>query len=615
MKMRPYQRDAVAAVFREWESVRSTLLVQPTGTGKTVCFAEVLRRAFPRRAMVLAHREELIFQAKRKIEGATGWRVDVEMGELRAESSDTCLFGGPQVVVSTIQTQTAGCNGKGRMTRFNPEQFGVLVIDEAHHGTANSYRRVLDYYMQNPALRVLGVTATPDRSDRTALGQIYDTVAKEYALPDAINDGWLVPIEQQMVHVAGLDFSKCRTTAGDLNGKDLAAVMEFEANLHAVVTPTLAIAGASRRAIVFASSVAHAERMAEVFNRHRAGCAKWICGETERDARRDVLKAFAAGDVQIVVNVGVLTEGFDCPDVELIVMARPTKSRSLYTQMAGRAIRPLDEIACLLNDLETPEERRAMIAASRKPSCLIVDFVGNSGKHKLISTLDILGGKASPSAVARALAKMRKAGGAMRVDKAIQAATVELSEEAERAIAKRRAQEKQAALDAEAAQRKNVTATVDWTTQKVNPFELWNIQPVKECARDKERALSDKQSAFLRKQGINPDGIPFGQAKQLLDELFRRLNTNSASLKQAALLKKHGMPVDISRTAATRLIDAIAANHWKAPADPAAIIAAANAEPLAPRRAFSAPVPVPVPVSQPFEPAAPDAGDGDDMPF
>lgn len=204
MNLRPYQAAASDAIFKEWQDNDSTLVVMPTGGGKTVLFADVIRRVFPRRALVIAHREELIFQARDKIQRVTGLSADVEMGEYRAEGG---LFEQARVVVSTIQTQCSGGDGGGRMSKFDPQRFGVLIIDEAHHATSPSYRRVIDYYRTNPALKVLGVTATPDRADEEALGQVFQSVAFDYEVLDAIHDGWLVPIEQQMVHVEGLDYS------------------------------------------------------------------------------------------------------------------------------------------------------------------------------------------------------------------------------------------------------------------------------------------------------------------------------------------------------------------------------------------------------------------------
>lgn len=557
MKLRPYQRAAEDAVYREWKTVRSTLAVLPTGTGKTVLFADVIRRSFPKRALVLAHREELIFQAKAKVEKMTGFRVDVEMGDARADLPTGCLFGGPQVIVSSIQTQTAGGDGLGRMSRFDPLMFGILIIDEAHHATADSYRRVLDYYGQNPNLCILGVTATPDRADETALGQIYESVAFDYEVLDAIRDGWLVPVEQQMVNVEGLDYSGIRTTAGDLNGADLAAVLEEEKALHGIVTPTLDIIG-DRRTLVFAASVAQAERLCEVFNRHRKGSAAWICGKTDKVERRKALLRFADNTVQIMVNVGVLTEGYDNPGVQVVVMARPTKSRSLYAQMAGRATRPLDEIASALNDIPGGDAklRCAMIAASKKPSCLIIDFAGNAGKHKLITSADILGGKASVDALQNVMDRARKSGKPTRMDEAIA--------EEEQAIR----QERQRKADAFAASnRERVTVKAKWNAQNVNPFDTFQIQPGQDRAWDQGKKLTDGQRNVLLKQKIDPDSIPYGQARQLLNELFRRWDAGLASFGQLKQLRKFDLPVDVTREAASQLIDAVAGNGWKRPSD------------------------------------------------
>ena len=541
MILRPYQSAASDAIFKEWQENDSTLVVMPTGGGKTVLFADVIRRVFPRRALVIAHREELIFQARDKIQRVTGLSADVEMGEYRAEGG---LFGQARVVVSTIQTQCSGGDGGGRMAKFDPQRFGVLIIDEAHHATSPSYRRVIDYYRTNPALKVLGVTATPDRADEAALGQVFQSVAFDYEVLDAIHDGWLVPIEQQMVHVEGLDYSSIRTTAGDLNGGDLAAVMEAEKNLQQMASASLAIIG-SRRALVFTASVKSAEMTAEIFNRHRPEMAAWVCGKTEREERRRVLAEFAAGKRQVVCNCGVLTEGFDDPGVEVILMGRPTKSRSLYSQMVGRSTRPLPGV---VDGPETAEARRAAIAASAKPSCLVVDFVGNAGKHKLVTSADILGGKVSEEAVELAVTRARKAGGPVKMAEALDEAEEELNEQ------KRLA---------EAARRARLVATARFTTQSVDPFDVLHIDPLKPRGWDATRQLTEKQRSLLAKQGINPDGISFSQGKQLIAEIFRRWDGKLCSFKQAKLLRRYGYNTDVSFAEASATIDALAKNKWQ----------------------------------------------------
>ncbi len=520
MNLWPYQLAAADAIFKEWQDNDSTLVVMPTGGGKTILFADVIRRVFPRRALVIAHREELIFQARDKIQRVTGLSADVEMGEYRADGG---LFGASRVVVSTIQTQCSGGDGGGRMSKFDPQRFGVLIIDEAHHATSPTYRRVIDYYRTNPALKVLGVTATPDRADEEALGQVFQSVAFDYEVLDAIHDGWLVPIEQQMVHVEGLDYSSIRTTAGDLNGGDLAAVMEAEKNLQQMASASLEIIqrlgahGVSRptlpRALVFTASVKAAEMMAEIFNRHRAGMASWVCGKTDREERRRVLADFAAGKLQVVCNCGVLTEGFDDPGVEVIIMGRPTKSRSLYSQMVGRSTRPLPGV---VDGPETADERRAAIAASAKPSCLVVDFVGNAGKHKLVTSADILGGKVSEEAVELAVMQARKAGGPVKMAEALDEAEAELQEQ------KRLA---------EAARRARLVATARFTTQSVDPFDVLHLDPVKPRGWDNVKQLTEKQRSLLAKQGINPDNLSFSQGKQLIAEIFRRWDGKLCSFK------------------------------------------------------------------------------------
>lgn len=537
MKLRDYQEEAAEGVFREWQEHTSALVVLPTGLGKTVLFADVIRRMHERgaRAMVLAHREELITQAADKIRRVTGLDAQIEMGEYHV----TPMFGVmPPVVVSTVQTHCAGGDGAGRMSKFDPADFGLVVIDEAHHATSGTYRRCLDWYGQNPDCKVLGVTATPDRADEAALGQVFESVAYEYGVLDAINNGWLVPIEQQMVTVGSLDFSNIRTTAGDLNQGDLAEVMESERNLQGVAVPTVEICG-ERRAIVFAATVEQAERLCEIINRYRPNKAAWVCGKTDKDDRRRMLADFKAGRLQYIVNVGVLTEGFDDAGVEVVVMARPTKSRALYAQMAGRGTRPAEEVAGMLGDVPTAAERCAMIRGSSKPSCLIVDFAGNAGRHKLCCSADILGGNVGDDVVAEVARRVRENGKPM-----------DMAEELAKVKAEVEARKKR-----EAATRAGLQARAQFLTTKIDPFDQWDLTPAQERGWDRNRHFSAKQSqVLLERIGVDPEKIPYRQGKQLLDEYFRRLQGGYASLKQAALLKRRGFTMPLRHDMAGRMI-------------------------------------------------------------
>jgi superfamily II DNA or RNA helicase len=548
--LRPYQLEALDGIHEQLEQSNSTLLVMATGVGKTIVFAQLAKKYMENgRIMVLAHREELVSQAVLKLLDITGCEADVEMGEYRANAYGAFRS---RLVVSTIQTQIAG-PGKGRMEKFNPDEFSLLVIDEAHHSAAKSYRRVIEYYRQNPSLKVLGVTATPDRADEKALGQIFESVAYDYGIRDGIDGGWLVPIGQQSVFVEGLDYSAIRTTAGDLNGKDLSHVLEFEENLHGIASPTLELCS-DKKTLVFAASLAQAERLNEILNRHKPGSAKWVHGGTPKEARRDLFAEYRAGTFQFLVNVGVATEGFDEPGIEAVVMARPTKSRSLYAQMVGRGTRPLPN---LIEDIDGPQARRAAIASSAKPSLEVIDFVGNAGRHKLISSADILGGRYNDAIVERAKrnAEKKSADAGMPVD------VIDELQRAEWQIER----EKREAAEAE--RRQHVKLKARFSTAKVNPFDIYNLQPWRERAWHKNRPPTDKQLAFLQRCGVDPSGLGFTHAQQLIKRIIDDRQKGGCTFKQAKVLTRYGYEVsELSFDEASALISGIAENGWKRPA-------------------------------------------------
>ncbi len=547
MHLRPYQIEAVDRVFAGWETSRSVLGVAATGTGKTIIFASIIAR-HPGRTMVIAHREELIFQAADKIKRVTGLDPDIEMAELRADESS--MYSRADVVISTIQTQTAGRNG-GRMTRFDPNDFGLLIIDEAHHSTASTYRRVIDHYRQNPELHVLGVTATPDRTDEQALGQIFDEVAFEYDIRFGIEDGWLVPITQRAVAVDNLDLSSVRTTAGDLNGAELARVMEYEQTLHEVAAPVIELTSDGQKTLVFAASVAHAERLCEILNRHKANSARWVHGKTPKPERRQMLRDYAERRFQYLVNVGVATEGFDNPGIEFVVMARPTKSRSLYSQMVGRGTRPLPTIVDDPDFFGSASMRRDAIAASTKSRLDVVDFVGNSGRHRLMTTADILGGNYADEVIELARETAEREG---------QLDTMKGLDDAEREIRARREREKKA----QAARRARVVAGARYTTRTIDPFDAFEITPWREKGWDKDKAITPKMANLLERQGVDVADLTFTEARQLIVEIRGRWDSDKCSLKQANILRKRGYSTNVTREQATQVINGIAEREgWR----------------------------------------------------
>ena len=570
MDLRDYQRTFCDNVLSQFEiGSRSTLGILPTGCGKTVCFSTIARDWKEGRVLILAHREELIFQAADKIEAITGDRPEIEMADYRAARHG--LLTASNVIVSSVQTQNSGkscpvcsqlscdfCQGEyhkcpqcsqqvlqceiclggivRRMQRFDPEEFGLVIVDEGHHATADSYRRILAYYGRNPNLKVLLVTATPDRADEQAMGSVCDSVAFEYGILDAINDGWLVPIKQQWVTVDGLDLSKVKTTAGDLNQGELEAVMVDEENIHGIVSPTMEIAG-DRATLVFTASVAQAELTKDVFNRHRSNSAICIHGGTDKDERRVLLERYSKGEFQYLCGCGVFLEGFDEPRIQVIAMARPTKSRSLYAQAIGRGTRPIYPPR-----EATREERKAAILASPKPEMLVLDFVGNSGRHKLISTADILGDALPDEFVERAVKLAQSKG--KPVDMLTEFEDLEKIVEDEK--------------------RKKIVAHAKFSAQSMDPFDIFDLTPPREPGWHQGRKPTDKQIECLERWGVPTKELSFVQASKLMDTMIKRRKENLASFKQIKVLRKYG--VDASNWEFTRAsghIDKIAKNGWK----------------------------------------------------
>lgn len=546
MELRDYQQKCNDSVMAALQENDSTLFVLPTGCGKTISFAHLIKNT-PGRALVLAHRKVLINQAAQKIEMVTGDRCAVEMGNNWSSERDGMWRHKAKCVVSTIQTQISGARGDGRMSRFDPNEFSLLIVDEAHRTISESYRKVIRYYQQNKALKVVGCTATPDRADEQALGQIYDSVAFEYEISDAIEDGWLVPIRQQRVFVDSIDFSDVKTTQGDLNGPELAAVMEQEANLHKVADPLFQMTN-GRKTVVFASSVAHARRLAEILNRHEAGCAESIDAETLDYERDRIFRELKDGSIRFLINVGICTEGWDEPSVAVVAMARPTKSRALYAQMAGRGTRTLTG---LVDNLTSAEDRRIAIAQSEKPFVEIIDFVGNSGKHALITSADILGGKFSDEAIEKVKKEYQE-----REDGALSEDVIERLKEAEMKLIRAR--------DEAAEARKKIVGRATYRTSESNPFDVFGLTPTKPRGWD-QKPLSDKQIALLSRNGIDAGNMTFSQVQQVIGEIIKRMREGKCSFKQARLLKKHGYDGNMSRADASRTIDALAKNGWKRP--------------------------------------------------
>lgn len=439
MNLRPYQAECIDSVFRSFVDHRSVLAVLATGLGKTVIGANLIREWIARgwfgRVLWLAHREELIEQAAQAIRTWAGVDVSVEMGQSYA---DHYGFKPPPVVLASVPTLARA----RRRRRFRPEQFGLIITDEAHHATARTYRAIYHYFRHgdgdgipgNAECRHLGITATPKRSDNLAMGRVYDFVAYDYGIEPAVQDGWLVPVRQAVVVVADLNLSRVKVVAGDYSPDQLERELVRDKILHQMAAPSVELIG-DRQALFFCCGVHQAKCLDEVLRGYRPGSSAFVSGETDSEKRREIVRSFREGQLQYLCNCGVFLEGFDAPATAFVVMARPTKSLPLYVQMLGRATRPLPGT---VEGHADAGARKASIAASAKPSATVIDFVGNAQRHgefATVSAADVLGGDYSDEVKQYAKSALADAAGSRPIEDALDRAEAEielLREEEER---------------------------------------------------------------------------------------------------------------------------------------------------------------------------------------
>lgn len=326
LTLRPYQQEALESINAYYDKgVKRQLVVLPTGAGKTVIFShlpQIKQNSVP--MLVLAHRAELLAQAKTKI----GWSnpelsIEIEQGENHAGHSD--------VVVASVPT--LGRAESERILKYPKDYFKAIVIDEAHHASAPTYRRILDYF---DADFVLGVTATPQRSDKTRLTDVFDEIVYYKTIQDLIEDKWLCPLVGYRIKT-DTDISGVQTNDGDYIASQLEDVID-NPNRNATIVAAYHNLVPNTKAIVFCAGVKHADNVALSFRKAQVA-TEVIIGETDPQERENILARFASGETKVLVNVGVLTEGFDEPTVETIILARPTRSTLLYTQIVGRGTR------------------------------------------------------------------------------------------------------------------------------------------------------------------------------------------------------------------------------------------------------------------------------------
>lgn len=415
--LRPYQREANAALWAARDRVQSSLVVMATGAGKTILFchhATEVAKSTGKRVLIVAHREELVDQAASSIQRLTGVKPAIERANYRADEG--ALFK-PDFVVASVQTLST----PGRMQKFSHDDFSQIIFDEAHHATSASWQSVRSYFLANKDCRLLGVTATPRRTDGTALGESFDAVAYRLEIEDAIDQGWLVPLRQHPIKVEGLSFEKIMSRKSTLTGEadfapeQLDRILREEKHLHSACASLNDVAG-DQPTLVFCVSVEHAREIAEVLNRYKQGSAAWLCGDRKLcppEVRHQLLERFRQGDLQYLCNCMVLTEGTDLPNAVACAMLRPTKSLLLYTQMLGRVTRTLTGTIDHLAE-STASARKAAIATSAKPYGVVYDLVGISGHHKIIAAADVLGGHYAKPVRERAARLAQEKGGEVK---------------------------------------------------------------------------------------------------------------------------------------------------------------------------------------------------------
>lgn len=517
MELRPYQEAARTAVEQEWASgKRKTLLVLPTGTGKTVVFSKIAEDQVRQggRVLIMAHRGELLDQAADKLHRMTGLMCSVEKAE------QSCLGSWNRVTVGSVQS----LQRENRLNRFSPDYFSTIIVDEAHHAITDGYRRVIDHF---PDANVLGVTATPDRGDMQHLGQVFDSLAYEYSIVQAIREGYLCKIMAQTIPLE-IDMSELKTQAGDytLGSIDHALDPYLEQ-----IASEMENYCKDRKTVVFLPLIATSQKFKQILNAHGFRAAE-VNGQS--DDREQVLKDFADGRYNVICNSMLLTEGWDCPDVDCIIILRPTKVRSLYCQMVGRGTR----------------------LSPGKDHLLLLDFLWLSERHELCRPADII---CSKKEVAEKMTEnLAEMDGPMDIQEAEEQAESDVLQERENALAEQLA-----------AMRKRKRALVDplQFEMSIQAEDLANYQPSFSWEMG---MVTDRQRGALERFGVCPDDVEnCGKASLLLDRLMKRATEGLSTPKQIRKLESYGF-VRVgtwSKEDASDMMSRIAFNGWRVPFD------------------------------------------------
>ena len=518
MELRTYQKEAVRAIRQQWEDgFLKTLLVLPTGCGKTIVFAKVTEECVRegKRVLILAHRGELLDQAADKLYKTTGIRSSLE----KAESS--CLDSWYRVTVGSVQTLMR----EKRLAQFAPDYFDVIIIDEAHHCISDSYQRILNYFSD---AQVLGVTATPDRGDMKNLGSVFESLAYEYTLPKAIKEGYLSSINAVTIPLK-LDLTGVSTQAGDFKASDIDTALD--PYLYQIAEEMKNYCK-NRKTVVFLPLVKTSQKFREILN-EKGFIAAEVNGNSED--RAEILEDFDKGKYNVLCNSMLLTEGWDCPSVDCVIVLRPTKVRGLYCQMVGRGTR----------------------LCEGKKDLLLLDFLWHTERHELCRPAHLI---CENEELARKMTEnlSENAGCPTDLEQAEKQASEDVVAQREESLAKTLSEMKKRKRKLVDPLQYEMSIQAEDLSSYVPAFG-WEMSPP-----------SEKQLRALEKYGIFPDDIDnAGKAAKILDRLDKRRSEGLTTPKQIRFLEQKGFQHvgTWEFQKAKNLIDRIAANGWRVPGD------------------------------------------------
>lgn len=340
MSLRDYQEEAVQNVLDTFKEHNRVMLQMPTGTGKTEVFCEIIKRfrnQKNQRVLVLVHRRELVEQIRKRLKEKFYIRCGIIMAGI--EQNDN------QIQIASIQT----ISRRDTETWPNPEQVCLIVIDEAHHATSKTYEIILNYYRRNFKIKILGVSATPCRLDKTGFKDVFDKLIVSYTINEFVEKNFLAGFKHLATTNYDLSKIKIDQTTQDYDVLQLGNFMSDTTIMSELVESYQKYAE-NKKCIIFAANVSHSKKIVERFTAEGFSAAS-IDANTKEDERKKIIESFESGKITILSNYQIFTEGFDCPDIGVVLLARPTKSFPLYLQMVGRAIRPKrDKSAALILD-------------------------------------------------------------------------------------------------------------------------------------------------------------------------------------------------------------------------------------------------------------------------